>query len=110
MTIAQLQKEHFQTDLEPGFAGNITQEQYEIIREAILSNGKMRLWWGFVYGGGTGHVNREKVQAVALYGDPDFYRGNRELVRVAGTMIPEEKKTLFFRTYREPSDSSVGVK
>lgn len=100
-TIAQLQKEHFNTDLEPGFAGHINETQYETIRDAIQNNPTMRRWWGFVRGEGTGWVGPEKVQAVALYGDPDFpyYRGNRELVRMAGTNTPPEAKEHFYRTY-----------
>ena len=66
---------------EPGWAGEITQAQYEHIRNALMRDRKLRTSWGFIHS--NGKLSFDTVQAVAMWGDPEDRRHNIRLIQRA---------------------------
>jgi hypothetical protein len=67
---------------EPGWAGELTEEETERLQEALMSDDQLSYWWGWKPG-----MKRRAVAAierVAYFGSPESRAHNVKLVREAG--------------------------
>jgi hypothetical protein len=67
---------------EPGWAGELAEEETERLQEALMSDDQLSYWWGWRPG-----MKRRAVAAierVAMFGDPESRAHNVKLVREAG--------------------------
>ena len=56
--------------LEPGWAGELNNEEYNYIRENLKANPHLKTRWGFVVG--RRKLSEERIRDVALNGTPGF--------------------------------------
>ena len=60
--------------LEPGWAGELSNEEYDYIKENLKANPKLKTRWGFVVG--RRKLSEERIRGVAMNGTPAIFRGD----------------------------------
>jgi len=66
--------------LEPGYAGDLEDEQVDFIRRHLRKSMRLAAWWGF-----TKKPRRasDTIRRIAMDGDPDDITWNRKLAKGA---------------------------
>jgi hypothetical protein len=65
--------------LEPGWGGQLADDEVEFILSRLLSDPQLAYWWGFRPQ--TKRRSLEAIKAVAMWGSPDIRAENVKLVR-----------------------------
>ena len=71
---------------EPGWAGNLEPDEYDSVRENLISDANLAFLWGFKRK--RRRRPQEAIRRVAIYGNPDSRTDNLELVRGIPTGAP----------------------
>ena len=66
--------------LEPGWGGNLDDDELAYIQERLKADPDLSYWWGFRPGQKT--RPEAAIRRVAMDGDPDHRQSNRKLARV----------------------------
>ena len=70
--------------LEPGWGGNLDDEELACIQEKLKTDLDLAYWWGFRPGQKT--RPEAAIRRVAMDGDPDHRQSNKKLARVRREM------------------------
>jgi hypothetical protein len=77
---------------EPGWAGELLDEEAERLQQVLLNDASLAWWWGWKPNG----MKRRAIEAikrVAYYGDPECRATNVRLVREAGRRAKEDNES-----------------
>ncbi len=72
--------------LEPAWAGNPDSDEYESVRQNLISDANLAFIWGFKRT--RRRRPEEAIRRVAIYGNPDSRTDNLKLVRGESTGTP----------------------
>jgi hypothetical protein len=70
---------------QPGWGGELTEEEVQFLLSRLLSDPQLAFWWGFRPQ--TKRRPVEAIKAVAMWGHPDVRGDNVKLVRKNGTPV-----------------------
>jgi hypothetical protein len=91
--------------LQPGWGGELSDEEGEYIQAQLMKNDALSLRWGFRPSQKTRPA--DCIRRVAMQGNPDNWKFNRGLVRPSSTRAKFGPESRDSRTVSEPSQGEL---